>query len=252
QLEEDKKQLEEDKETSTNRTEIAKREEDIKEREQEIQRREEQITREQQQLNRDREEIARDERGIQERRTTDTTATQTTTSLATTDAVVTEKGLFLKVQEGSENETGRIILYNFKDDKQEASTQNISVKQRTVLVYSNVLLVVAEPAGSGASYLMLIDPKALTVTKQSQEEIFKGSILATQGSGIYAVVKRGTSYFAGKFDGALAMTARSQQEVIPNTPILISGSYLYVQARNGEILRLQVTDLASRDSASVP
>ncbi|MBN1523274.1 MAG: hypothetical protein JW904_02220 [Spirochaetales bacterium] len=255
-LEEDKKQLDETKKTDGTTTDskkqeedIAKREDEIKKQEEDIAKREDTIKKDEDNLQKDRDEIARDERTVEEERKT--TATDSTTSLQTTETVVTEKGIFLKVQDGAENDRGELYLYNFKDDALESRSENVYIKNRRVLMYNNFLLAIAEPAGSDISYLMLINAKTLTVDKQSETEIYNGAILTTQGSAVYTVVKKGSSYFIGKFDNTLAMTHQSGQEVNPNTAIVIQGSFLYVQTRSGEILRLNITDLKTQDTATV-
>ncbi len=98
---------------------------------------------------------------------------------------------------------------------------------------------------------MLLDIKTLAVTKQSEEEIFKNSKIEPQGNTLYAVVKRGGQCFIGRFDTSLKMINLSKNEVIPNTPLSVYGGYLYVQAKSGLILRLNINDLSTQDTAQV-
>ncbi len=109
QLEEDKKKLEEEKkkgeteETRKKEEEIRKREAEIKKTETDIARREDTIKTSEDRLRADRDEIVKEERDI------------TASTKATADTVSSEKGMFLRVQEGQENEAGEVVLYNFKD-----------------------------------------------------------------------------------------------------------------------------------------
>lgn len=246
QLEEEKKLLEEEKkrtgETEATRKkeeEIKKKEEDIKQREEDIARRESTIKTSEDRLRRDREEIATEERDM------------TTATTATTGTVSAEKGLFLWVQPGQENEAGEVIYYDFRKTEIAARSQGLRVKERRLDVYHNQPLVVAEASGIAGARLFLLDAKTLAVTAQSGEEVFKSTILALQGNNLYAVVKRGGQYFIGRFDTALKLVSLSKNEVNPNTPLGISGDYLYVQAVSGLVLRLNINDLTTKDTAQV-
>jgi hypothetical protein len=244
-LEEEKKKLEEEKKntgettaTTTKENELKKKEEVIKKTEEDITKREEKITKAEEKLKNDRNEIATEERKITEK--------TASTTIAAVDTANPEKGYFLKVKDGEENEAGELTLYNFKDNTVEAKTTGLRIKERRLYIYNNMLLVVAQPAGKGASYLMFLDAKTLAVTKQSDEEVSKTSIVATQGNALYAVIKKGNSVYIGKFDAALSLTNRSQEEVNPLTPLVVSGSFLYVQSKTGKGLRLSINDLSTK------
>lgn len=238
QLEEDKKQLEEDKKSGLDTTEqekeIAKKEEEIKKAEEDLKKAEEQ-------LKNDREEITRDERSLQDNQTT-------TSTTATVDSLSSEKGFLLHVTPGSEDEDGQLYLYNFQSDAVEAKTSGIQIKARRLYIYNNTLLVVAEPTGKGASYLMFLDAKTLAVTNQSQEEVYPLGVVTTQGNALFAIISRGDQSYVGKFNTSLTLTYHSQEEVNPSSPLVVSGTYIYAQSKDGKILRLGVNDLTTKES----
>jgi len=241
-LNEEKRAIEEEKkqglDTTDKEKEVAKKEEEIKKTEEELAQREETLKQEENKLQKDRQEIVQDEKK--------TTEEKTVSLVTKVDTISNEKGIFLKVTPGSEDEDGQLVLFNFQTNKKEAETRNIRIKQRRVYIFDNTLLVVAEPTGKGTSYLMYLDAKTLEVNKQSEEEIYKASIITTQGNAIFAIVVRGREMFVGKFNSALTLIARSQEEVTPLTPLVVSGSYLYAQGKDGKILRLSVADLSSK------
>jgi hypothetical protein len=245
-LEEDKRLLEEEKkkgeteETRRKEAEIRQREKEIAEREKDIARREEKIKTSEDTLRRDREEIAKEERDI--------TATPTA---ATQDTVSAEQGQFLWVQTGRESEEGKVVLYNFKKGEITASSQGLRVKERRLYVYDNQPLVVAEAEDLSGAHLMLLDRKTLAVTKQSEEQVFRNTIVKMQGNALYAVVQKGSQYFIGRFDTSLALVALSKNEVNPYTPLSVFGGYLYVQDKTGMIFRLSIIDLSAKDTAQV-
>jgi hypothetical protein len=246
ELEQEKKELAEEKKktgdteaTRKKEEDIKKKEEEIKQTEAEIAKREETVQKSETQLAKDREEIAKEERKL----------TENTAVTASVDTVSAEKGLFLTVRPGDENESGEVVLYNFRDAKVDARSQGLRVKERKIYTYANSILVVAEAAGKPGAFLMFLDEKSLAVTKQSEEEIFKNTKVETQGGALYAVVKRGGRYFLGKFDASLKLVAQSADEVNPYTPLTVYGPYFYVQAKSGLVLRLNISDLTTKDTA---
>ncbi len=248
-LEEKKKDLEQEKkdladeikrtgETDSTRkkeAEIRQKEEEIKKTEADIAKREADLKKSETQLATDRQEIATEERKL--------------TETASVNAVSGEKGLFLRVQPGNENESGEVVLYDFPAARVAARTQGLRVKERKIHVYADTPLVAAEADGKPGAFLMFLDKNTLAVTKQSDEEIFKNTKVEMQGNALYAVVKRGGQYFLGKFDTALKLVNKTVDEVIPNTPLTIWGSYIYAQSKSGLILRLDVADLSAKDTA---
>ncbi|MBN2353325.1 MAG: hypothetical protein JXD23_12190 [Spirochaetales bacterium] len=242
-LEEEKKALEEEKkrtgETDATRrkeAEIKQKEEEIKKTEADIAKREEALKKSETQLATDRQEIANEERKLSE-------------TVSAVDTVSADRGLFLRVQPGSENESGEVVLYNFRSTKVDARSQGLKVKERKIYIYANTPLVVAEAAGKPGAFLMLLDDKTLAVAKQSEEEIFKNSKVEIQGNAIFAVVKQGGRYVLGRFDASLTLTNKTEVEVNPFTPVTVYGPYCYVQASSGLILRLNINDLSAKDTA---
>jgi hypothetical protein len=252
-LEEEKKKLEEDKkelakekaltgETESTRKKeeaIKKKEEENKKTEAEIAKREEALAKSETVLAKDREEIAKEDRALTENKNV----------TAALDTASSEKGLFLKVQSGNENEAGEVVLYNFLEAKILARSQGLRVKERKIHIYADSILVVAEADGKPGAFLMYLDGRTLAVSKQSQEEIFKNTKIEMQANALYAVIKRGSQYFLGLFDTTLTLKYKSSDEVIPATPLSVWGPYIYVQAKSGLILRLSITDLTTKDTA---
>jgi hypothetical protein len=241
-LEEEKKRTGETEATRKKEEEIKKKEEEIRKTETDIARREDAAKKAEEKLRTDRGEIAKEERDLTEK---------TASTTATLDSVSAEKGLFLRVQSGQENEAGEVVLYNFKKGDTEAKSQGLRVKERRIFTYHQQPLVVAEADGKPGAFLMSLDGKTLAVTAQSKEEVFKNTVIDFQANAVYAVVKRGSQYFVGRFDTSLALTDISKDEVIPFTPLTVYGPYLYVQAKSGMVLRLNITDLSTKDTAQV-
>ncbi len=255
-LEEDKRKLEEDKksgeftdeEIAEREADIKKRKDDIKERETKIAGREEEIKKKQETIKKTREDIAVDDRSLP----SDSKSTERETSTSETTDISSGKALFLKVQEGSEDSAGEIVLLDFKSDTLLARSENIKIKERRFYVFSGSLLVIADPGSEGKSYLMLLDPGSLKASTQSEEEIFARSIVVTNSNNIYAVIKKGNAYYIGKFDRNLTLLTATEQEVNPLTPLFLSGNSLYAQSKRGKVLQLAASNLTLQKTASLP
>ena len=117
------------------------------------------------------------------------------------------------------------------------------IRNRTLINTGSVYIAVAGESSSGAIRLVQIDPVTLDIIKQGTDDISPLSVLVTNGTDIYAVVKSDSGFVLGRFDESLVLQAKSDVQVAEYTPVIIDRSTVVVQSPAGEMLLLHTSTL---------
>ena len=117
------------------------------------------------------------------------------------------------------------------------------IRNRTLINTGSVYIAVAGDSSSGAIRLVQIDPVTLDIIKQGTDDISPLSVLVTNGTDIYAVVKSDSGFVLGRFDESLVLQAKSDVQVAEYTPVIIDRSTVVVQSPAGEMLLLHTSTL---------
>lgn len=97
---------------------------------------------------------------------------------------------------------------------------------------------------SGAVKLCLIDAFTMEIQKETEEELSKDSVLVTNGSNYYAVIKDGGKYYIGSYDKSLSLKMKSSVAVHGATPVTVTGNGLIVTTEDNGSALLSLADLS--------
>jgi len=155
-------------------------------------------------------------------------------------SIAVEPIWFLAVDnEGDGIPYGRVVKYNLKDSKTLAVSKVTAVRGRSIVILSDSIMVIAGKRGSNSKVrLMLLDRDTLETISVGEHDIFPGSLMMVQSSGIYLITTEKGEWRLGKFDTAMNRIAISDLEVEPWTSISCDGISMYVQGAGGGILKL--------------
>lgn len=118
----------------------------------------------------------------------------------------------------------------------------MSAKSSTPVVF--YMAVCGEESGKSAIKLCLIDAFSMEIQKESDEELSKDSVLITNGSNYYCVIKENGKYYIGNYDKSVVIKQKSSIEVNPATPITVTGSGIIVTSSKGQSVLLSLVDLS--------
>ena len=113
---------------------------------------------------------------------------------------------------------------------------------RNYLLTRNGLVAISEERGRAA--LVLFDSATLSILTESTIESSPYSpIIAGPGGDLYAVVKDGSEWYVGHFDGLLNLLFRSSIPVAEESDLVIEGRRLFVQRKDGRFTGLDLNEL---------
>ena len=113
---------------------------------------------------------------------------------------------------------------------------------RNYLVTRKGLIAISEEAGAPA--LVLFNDDDLSFVLKSSAEISRHSpVIAGAGDDIYAIIKEGNKWYAGRFDTNLTLLFRSTLAVAEESDLVIEDGRLFVQREDGRFSGLDVDEL---------
>ncbi len=104
-------------------------------------------------------------------------------------------------------------------------------------------ILIADDAGTPR--LAQVDTNSLEPIIFGDHEIASGSMLATSGGAVFAVMREDSSWYLGRFTAGLELLERSSVAVDPDTYIHFSGPRVYVQATDGSVRPLNQTNMTT-------
>jgi len=204
---------------------IAEREEAIQERREAAERLEEFAERRTEDAQLQREEIARDQQNV----------------IAQEPSGV----LGVTIEKTSPTQMGRIVRLNAANGLEIRRSALDTIHTRTMtLIGGRIIAIAGEARGHGAVRLVEINPTALDMAKQGDDDIKAGSLLWVNGSDIYAIVVDSDKYYLGRFNTNLEIQAKSEVQVHADCGVTIQQGRLLTQRPNGSALALNPSDLS--------
>lgn len=97
---------------------------------------------------------------------------------------------------------------------------------------------------NAAVKLCLIDSKRMEIQKESNEVVAEDSVLTTDGTNFYCVIKDGSQWVVAKYDSQVNLLLKSPVPVISNTPITVTPKGLVVMSAEGPVVLLNLKDLS--------
>ena len=118
------------------------------------------------------------------------------------------------------------------------------IRSRTVYEAGDSYIAIAGTnIKNGTVKLVLLDKDNMEITKESNETIAETSVLVEDGGNYYCVIKDGSDYFVGKFNGKAENLLRSPVKVKAATPITVTSKGLIVTNSSNKPVLLKTTDL---------
>jgi len=114
---------------------------------------------------------------------------------------------------------------------------------RRFLELEGSYILIADDAGTPR--LAQVDTDSLEPIMFGDHEIAPGSMLASTGGAVFAVMREGGSWYLGRFTAGLELLERSSVTVDPDTYIHFSGPRVYVQATDGSVRPLNQSNMTT-------
>lgn len=97
---------------------------------------------------------------------------------------------------------------------------------------------------NSAVKLCLLDSKKMEIQKESKEFVAEDSVLTTDGTNFYCVIKEGNDWVVAKYDSQVNLLLKSSVPVMSNTPITVTPMGLVVMSADGSVILLNLKDLS--------
>lgn len=110
-------------------------------------------------------------------------------------------------------------------------------------VGDGIVAIAGENAGGGAVKLVVLDFNNMEIIRESKEVVGDNSVLSSDGTNFYVVIKDGANWVLGKYDAQLQLLQKSALSVNPATPVVATASGIIVTGSDGITKLLKVADL---------
>ena len=118
------------------------------------------------------------------------------------------------------------------------------IRGRNIFETDSGLLTIAGKTGGNASIrLVLIDPRSLEITKQSNEPVYENAVLSTWNEYYYTVIQDNKKWVIGKYNKDLQLVAKSSVTVLDATPVYPSAGGICVVDEKNNICLLKAETL---------
>lgn len=267
ELESEEQELEERERQSVDelspdeREELSEQREDVERRQAEIEEREEEVETLTEDVRQLREELAEDIETVLEREEDEAPAAaeeEQAVAEETEQAEDTEQAeepdseavapepartVFMVVRRDNGVVTGRLTRVIAATGAESDRSSLDTVYGRQFLELEGNYILIADDAGTPR--LTQVDTTSLEPIVFGDHEIAAGSMLATTGGAVFAVMREGSSWYLGRFTPGLELLERSSVAVDPDTYIHFSGPRVYVQATDGSVRPLNQTSMTT-------
>ena len=222
EIDQEQRQLDEEKQQTADRqTAEAQEASALDDREEQISQREEDINREREDLQQERADISADEQRLVDQ------------GLRQSQP---EYVLFMKVDENNPSKTGQLLLIDKDSGVIDRSSGISTLRNRIYQIIDNSIVCISGSASSAK--LVLFDMESLSITRESDVNVYSNSVLVLSGNNLYAAVRQNTGWSIGIFDKELNLKMVSDKNIDPYTPIIIADSKIFAQSADGQIMVL--------------
>ncbi|MFN2311270.1 MAG: P83/100 family protein [Spirochaetia bacterium] len=151
--------------------------------------------------------------------------------------------VFMLVRRENGVVVGRLARVVAETGEQTDQSSLDMVYGRRFLELDGNYILIADDAGTPR--LTQVDTDSLEPILFGDQEIAAGSMLATSGGAVFAVMREDNSWYLGRFTAGLELLERSRVVVDPDTYILFSGPRVYVQTTDGSVRPLNQTNMTA-------
>ncbi|GHV61275.1 hypothetical protein AGMMS49587_04960 [Spirochaetia bacterium] len=153
-------------------------------------------------------------------------------------------GILGTLLEDQNSPLGRVVRVNTAAGTILTRSPLNTVNGRTLsIVDGKILAVAGEARGNGAVRLIELNPGALEMAYQGEDDIHPNSLLWINGGDIYALTLYEGSLYLARFNSQLARAARSAVTVHPYASVIFQEGKVVTERADGSVLVLDAKNL---------
>ena len=149
----------------------------------------------------------------------------------------------LKISDKTKLLSSVVLIDSQTGEELKVSPVNV-IRGRNIFETDSGLLTIAGKTGGNASIrVVLIDPRTLEITKQSNEPVYENAVLSCWNDYYYTVIQSGKKWVIGKYSKNLELVAQSAVNVLDATPVYPSAGGICVVDEKNNICLLKFDTL---------